>query len=125
LAVVEDESENDFLYQQIMDLMSSSYLAKSTAKDGGGAAYVWLGATDAVTEGVWKWVNGEDLDKDNFMWGSNGSLSEPDDFGKKQDHLALGLEDWPVGDAGQWNDVNGSNKLFFVVEFEGAYSYGA
>jgi len=125
LAVVEDESENDFLYQQIMDLMSSSDLAKSTAKDGGGAAYVWLGATDAVTEGVWKWVNNQDLDTDNFMWGSNGSLSEPDDFGKKQDHLALGLEDWPVGDAGQWNDLNGSNKLFFVVEFEGAYSYGA
>jgi hypothetical protein len=93
LAVVEDESENDFLYQQIMDLMSSSDLAKSTAKDGGGAAYVWLGATDAVTEGVWKWVNNQDLDTDNFMWGSNGSLSEPDDFGKKQDHLALGLED--------------------------------
>jgi Lectin C-type domain len=123
LAVVEDIEENDFLYQEIMDLMSSSDLVKSTAKDGGGAAYVWLGATDAVTEGVWKWVNNQDLDTDNFMWGSNGSLSEPDDFGKKQDHLALGLEDWPVGDAGQWNDLNGSNKLFFVVEFEGAYSY--
>lgn len=125
LAVIEDENENDFLYGQIMDLMSSSDLAKSTAKDGGGAAYVWLGATDAVTEGVWKWVNNEDLDTDNFMWGINGSLSEPDDFGEKQDHLALGLQDWPVGDAGQWNDINGSNKLFFVVEFEGAYSYGA
>jgi hypothetical protein len=124
LAVVEDESENDFLYQQIMDLMSSSDLAKSTAKDGGGAAYVWLGATDAVKEGVWKWVNNDDLDTDNFMWGSNATPPEPDDFGKKQDHLALGLEDWPVGDAGQWNDLNGSNKLFFVVEFEGAYSYG-
>jgi hypothetical protein len=132
LAVIEDESENDFLYQQIMDLMSSSDLAKSTAKDGGGAAYVWLGATDAVTEGVWKWVNNQDLDTDNFMWGSGELGVEPDDFGKKQDHLAIGLESWPVGysgagfgEAGQWNDLNGSNKLFFVVEFEGAYSYGA
>jgi hypothetical protein len=124
LAVVEDESENDFLYQQIMDLMSSSDLAKSTAKDGGGAAYVWLGATDAVKEGVWKWVNNDDLDTDNFMWGSNDSLSEPNDTGKKQNHLSMGLEDWSAGDAGQWNDLNGSNKLFFVVEFEGAYSYG-
>lgn len=130
LAVIEDIEENDFLYQEIMDLMSSSDLSKSTAKDGGSASYVWLGATDSVTEGSWKWVNNQDLDTNNFMWGSGELGVEPDDFGKKQDHLAIGLESWPVdypgagfGEAGQWNDLNGSNKLFFVVEFEGAYSY--
>ena len=112
--------------------MSSSDLTKSTAKDGGGAAYVWLGATDAVTEGVWKWVNNQALDTNELMWGAGDLGFEPDDFGGKQDYLALGLESWPVGysgagygEAGQWNDVNGANKLFFVVEFEGAYSYGA
>lgn len=64
------------------------------------------------------------------MWGSGELGVEPDDFGGKQDHLAMGLEGWPVGypgvghgEAGQWNDLNGSNKLFFVVEFEGGYSY--
>ena len=42
-----------------------------------------------------------------------------------QDHLALGLQNWPagsgagqgIGTAGQWNDIDGvRNSVYFVVE---------
>ena len=60
------------------------------------------------------------------MSGGSGVLgSEPDNFEGTQNYLAFGLENWPAGSSpagfgeyGQWNDLNGSNRLFSLVEFD-------
>lgn len=92
------------------------YASWGYAPDGGGAVYVWLGASDLEQEGMFVWESGEDFDFEN--WGS----IEPDDY-EGQDALALALEDWPVGadqplgKAGQWNDIDHlNNMLTFIIE---------
>ena len=110
------------------------------ASDGGGARYLWIGATDETIEGIWVW-NGDDDDTETTPLGrgtgSNwaemayqnwgfGSLSnrqmEPDDSGG-QDFAAIGVEGWPVSNPGvfgsryQWNDISGQNMLSgYVME---------
>ncbi len=116
-------------YIENWDDATKKELSKTTAADGGGSSYVWLGGSDAQVEGDWQWLSsGKAISKTRPEWGSGKRGSEPDKFkdnGKTtQNHLALGLENWPsgssdgegYGNAGQWNDLNGSNKLWFVVE---------
>ncbi|MDG1915585.1 MAG: T9SS type A sorting domain-containing protein [Crocinitomix sp.] len=44
---------------------------------------------------------------------------ESDDFGDSQDGAAMSVNGWPLGIAGEWNDVNDdANELFFFVEYE-------
>ena len=51
-------------------------------------------------------------------WGNLQSVqNEPDDYQGQQDALAISIDGWPLGTAGQWNDINENNNLFFVVEF--------
>lgn len=124
MLTLEELSENEAVYTVLADEISQSEYGKAAASDGGGAAYVWLRASDdkasklpRADEGTWVWVNGSQIDADQANWGG----AEPDNF-KSQDYLALGSQDWPLGGgelglAGQWNDLAGTNKLYFVVEF--------
>lgn len=99
---------------------------QTTAPDGGGAAYVWIGGTDKVTEGTWKWDGANTGNGTTFWQGlANGSPvgglynnwgNEPDDYNSNQDGLALALTNWPMGVAGEWNDLALSNQLYFVIE---------
>jgi hypothetical protein len=102
----------------------------TTAQDGGGAIYSWLGGTDSMTEGTWLWEDGTQVPFNNSgtVWWGNGSGhgpggSEPDNFGGSQHCLAIGLSDWPTGSpgfygtSGQWNDINCSNELRFVIQY--------
>ena len=111
--------------------------------DGGGIAYVWIGATDKVTEGKWMWDGNNSGNGLNFWngqgnagkgdgkvinnyyvnWGgaSKGVYNEPDDH-NGQDMAAMGLTAWPLGSGtlgmpGEWNDLDGSNELYFVIEY--------
>ena len=68
------------------NVITAKGLAATTAADGGGAKYVWLGATDQLNEGTWIWENGSQMTFDN--WGSGAYGSEPDNF-NNQDGLAL------------------------------------
>ena len=114
--------------------------------DGGGIAYVWIGASDQHTEGAWLWDGDGDNSGINFWngqgaaglndgspvdelynnWGgsSSGSPKEPDDFGDGQDGAAIGLAKWPagidftLGIASEWNDISLDNSLYFVIEFD-------
>jgi hypothetical protein len=135
LVKVDSASENTELFTKLQALLTSdggtafdTYAA--TATDGGEAKYVWLGANDATNEGTWTWVDGTSLSTDREEWGSGAMHpdggSEPDDFGSGQDYLALGLQNWPTtaeagagyGDAGSWNDIKGTNELYFVAEYD-------
>ena len=120
------------LYQMYPSGPPTSETLKSTALDGGGASYVWLGASDISQEGTWKWVDNADLSSGYTQWGYSGQ--EPDNFTHPQyspggqNGLAMALTGWPYlgddwytgpyGQSGQWNDINTRNNLYFVIEWD-------
>ncbi|MDD3807929.1 MAG: C-type lectin domain-containing protein [Candidatus Marinimicrobia bacterium] len=112
--------------------------------NGGGIAYLWIGATDQYEEGVWIWDgdgdsagicfwmgegkngngNGKPVNNAYVNWGgiSNGTCNEPDNSRNKQHFGAIGLTGWPKGTTrlgcpGEWNDIFGSSQLYFVIEY--------
>ena len=120
--------ETDLEVQNFWDAFSSSEFyenldqeVETSADDESGTKYLWLGANDANTEGIWKWIqdfgDGVDLTIDNSRWGDSN-------FDDNKDSLAIALEDWKdnlneeiLGIAGQWNDLNSNtNKLYYLVE---------
>jgi hypothetical protein len=118
LVTIESQAENDF----ILDFLNSNNIT-TTAPDGGGAIYTWIGASDAQTEGNWLWADNTNLEYTN--WGSKNGATEPDNFDSsviggiytgQQDAAAIALTDWPVGVTGQWNDIDGVNSLAYLVE---------
>ena len=141
LAEVNDVSENDFIKSILNDELNSlssdslfdyqdislTFLREDTvALDGGGVAYVWLGGTDESYEGSWIWdKSNQSISTTREEWGSGIRGSEPDNNNGNQHNLAFGLENWPLGSSpagfgefGQWNDINGSNELYSLVEFD-------
>lgn len=125
-------AENAYVFSKIQ-AHGASFTA--LAPDGGGARYLWLGASDAVVEGTWRWT----ADNVNFWtgqgagganngvavgglynnWGgtSFGGALEPDDYLNNQDAAAMALDDWPLGVAGEWNDIAATNTMPYVVEY--------
>ena len=122
--------------------ISTSY---TVVNDGGGIAYIWIGATDKNTEGTWIWDgdndgqginfytgqgnwgagNGAAVGNAYFNWGGTNTGSgsnEPDDYGSSQDAAGIGMDAWPSAGsgnvAGEWNDINKSNTLYFIVEYD-------
>ena len=124
LVKIDSFQENFF----VKNLMSST---ETSAADGGGSNYFWMGATDITQEGDWTWSNGEKLNEASVsgrpLWGNGqghgAGYSEPDNFNDMQDCLAMGVTGWPTsnpgfyGAAGQWNDLNCSNLLSFAIEY--------
>ncbi|RLD65109.1 MAG: hypothetical protein DRI84_07515 [Bacteroidetes bacterium] len=122
--------------------VSSTYVSIG---NGGGIAYVWMGATDQNTEGTWLWDGNNDNSGANFWngqgangmnngaavagsyinWGgsSNGNPMEPDNYNGAQSHGAIALAGWPAGStmlgiASEWNDIIGSSQLYYVIEYD-------
>ncbi|HJV27042.1 MAG TPA: lectin-like protein [Aromatoleum sp.] len=121
VAIVDSAAENAAILKNIK---ASVPQGASVAADGGGADYLWLGASDSATEGVWQWTNGTAVSAGFQNWGSGTRGSEPDNFNGNQDFLAMGVGKWPapsggIGVAGQWNDLSGSNTLWSVIEWDG------
>ena len=124
LVAINDATENALIYALVSEgFDDNSYKSLGYADDGGGATYVWLGASDIDSEGTFVWESGEDFSYTN--WGAGNGVQEPDDDGNGQDALGLALEPWPlgsggagIGTGGEWNDIGESNTLTFVVEFE-------
>ena len=123
LLQINSAAEQADAYGKISGFLAGK-LASTRAPDGGGAAFVWLGASDAASEGNWVWlVDNSLLSAGYTRWGSGALGSEPDNAGN-QDALGLGLENWPAGSAsgagfgtaGFWNDISVNNSLYYVVE---------
>jgi Ca2+-binding RTX toxin-like protein len=83
LVAVNDAAENQFLVNTF-----------------GGTERLWIGLTDEVTEGTFKWVNGEAVTYTN--WYPN----QPDNAGGNEDYA-----EFNVGGAGKWNDLPNSALL--------------
>lgn len=126
LARIDNEAEQEAIFNFLDN--ASINLDNSIAPDGGEATYVWIGGSDLVTEGSWIWDGNNDQEGDQFWEGLQdgspvGDLYnnwgiEPDDFGIGQDALGLALTDWQLGLAGQWNDLDHTNELYFLIELE-------
>jgi hypothetical protein len=122
LARIDSVEENDEVFAQISINISPSDFENTLAPDGGGASYVWIGANDIQTEGKWIWVdNGAQFWQGNNTGSAVDALynnwgNEPDDF-NSQDAAGVALNDWPRGVAGQWNDVDTNNTLYYIIEY--------
>ena len=129
LARIDSAAENQAILAAVSTHLSPAQLANSIPNDGSEAAFVWLGGSDAEREGQWTWTN----NGDPFWQGDfNGSPVggrytnwgiQPDNAGGAENALAMGLADWPepfydLGATGQWNDLEASNQLVYVVEFD-------
>ncbi len=117
LVEIGDKSEQDAIYQWIRNSgISTSYTA---VPDGGGIAYIWIGATDRASEGEWVWngrnqsgasrmfwsgdKTGTAVDGSYYNWGGTaaGKCKEPDNYihsqysPSGQNAAAIGLVNWP------------------------------
>ena len=131
LAHIDNLQENTAIFDQLMANISSNDFGNTSAgSEGGGAAYVWIGANDISTEGKWVWVD----DGTQFWQGGTDGSSvdgrfsnwprgfEPDNW-REQDAAGITLTGFPLdippwGAPGQWNDVDINNNLYYVVEFD-------
>ena len=126
LAKIDSQEEQDAIWTGIQNANITN--SNTVAPDGGNASYLWIGGNDLVEEGNWVWIDengsttqfwqgistGNSVDGLYNNWGD-----EPDDYLGQQDGLGLALTDWPLGFAGEWNDLNVANLLYYIIEFEG------
>jgi hypothetical protein len=136
LVHIDNAAENAEMIQQITN--GANIPANYTVvNDGGGIAYVWIGATDKNAEGLWLWDGDNDNTGLNFWngqgtagngggsaagglynnWGCSANGCEPDDYAG-QDAAGIALAAWPYGDPGEWNDIDLNNQLYYIVEKE-------
>lgn len=138
LVHINDSAEQQAVVNAIVNgaMIANNY---TVVPDGGGIAYLWIGASDMAQEGTWRWDgnsdsagvifwtgqgnagsgNGQAVSNSYHNWGgatrANGP-DEPDNFQGQQHAAGLALRAWPFGKAYEWNDIRASNRLYFVLE---------
>ncbi len=144
LVEINSVEEQNAVYDAIINgaEIPTDYL---TINNGGGIAYVWMGASDKTTEGTWLWDGNDDSEGSNFWigqgvngtgdgqavdeayynWGgtSDGTPNEPDNYASNQNAGAIALEGWPLGNpflgsASEWNDIINTSELYYVIEYD-------
>ena len=141
LAEINSQSENDSIYDAIINDAGVSLNYTSVPDAANQGAYVWIGATDKITEGTWLWNGNNDNTGINFWnggsglqggnpvagkyhnWGgkSENTIVEPENGnGVQQDAAGMGLSNWlgNIAIGGEWNDINMVNQLYYVIEFD-------
>ncbi|EJL74850.1 T9SS type A sorting domain-containing protein [Chryseobacterium populi] len=132
LAEINSMAEQNAVFTMLQSTAAGINLNNTTAPDGGGASYVWIGGyTNFPNQWLW---DGNNDNSGTFFW-SDGPLTsggvpiytnwgfgpggtEPDNFQGVQNNLGLALTAWPMGQAGQWNDLYGGTLLYYVIEYD-------
>ncbi|MDC0230457.1 T9SS type A sorting domain-containing protein [Aureispira] len=124
LAEINNQDEQDSIFYHVNN---AGIIASNTiAPDGGNGSYLWIGGNDLTTEGDWVW-NGDNNGTSIQFWQGTTSGSpigglynnwgnEPDNW-NEQDGLGFAFTNWPLGAAGEWNDVDDSNTLHYIIEY--------
>lgn len=76
---------------------------------------IWLGGSDEVSEGNWRWITGEDWSYSNWDYGQG--YQEPNDANHTDNYAYM------YGANGRWNDCpNIYNVNFFICEWDYDFS---
>jgi hypothetical protein len=126
LIEINSKAEQDTFFAKTK--LAGIVASNTVAPDGGGASYIWIGGNDLAQEGKWIWDGDNTAASVQFWQGTSsgnpvGGLynnwgNEPDDF-DGQDALGFAITNWPLGVAGQWNDVDETNVLYYAIEYIG------
>jgi hypothetical protein len=92
LVAINDAAEQQWINNQLIGL-------------GLGARLFWIGLSDEVEEGVWRWDSGEDVTFTNW------SVGEPNNWLGEEHHVHM---NW--SDPGIWNDVAGWRRYHSLIE---------
>ena len=57
LARIDSAAENRAIFEIVSGRLSSEQREATTPNDGSGIAFIWLGGSDAASEGDWRWLN--------------------------------------------------------------------
>jgi len=71
--------------------------------------YLWIGLTDEITEGTWRWINGTPLSI------SNWAATEPNAASGTEDYAQIYFSGHP--EQQKWNDIAPSSLSGYVLEF--------
>ena len=125
LAEINDLAEQNAIFTE---LTSNAGITITSTQNQFGTASVWLGGSDAVTEGNWIWdgdnngigtqfwsggPNGVPIGRRYTKWGT--SPAEPDNSGG-QDHLTIIIKPTAVN-YGRWNDLISTNSIYYLIEY--------
>ena len=130
LAEINDEAEQTAIFNE---LTANSDITITDTQNQFGTASIWLGGSDAGTEGDWIWdgnndgtgpqfwsgtSNGDPVDGLYTNWGT--SPAEPDNSGG-QDYLTIIIKPTAVN-YGLWNDLISTNTIYYLIEYDSTVS---
>src|SRR5437773_2122126 len=92
--------------------LSLALLAAGNA--GADFSFIYNGHTYQFIQENRAWLSATSAAKARTVAGSPGY---PAQINNLQDAAGISLDGWPLGVAGQWNDVNETNTLYYLAEF--------
>jgi len=130
LAEINDAAEQNAVFNE---LTNNAGIITSNTQNQFGTASIWLGGSDAGTEGNWIWDGDNDGIGPQFWSGGPGgtpvgglyanwgiSPAEPDNSGG-QDHLTIIIKTTAVN-FGLWNDLISTNSIYYLIEYSNVLS---
>ena len=125
LAEITSQGEQNAIFNE---LTNNAGINPSNTQNQFGTGSIWLGGSDAITEGSWIWDGNNDGNGPQFWSGGpNGtaiggyytnwgiSPAEPDNSGG-QDHLTMILKPTATN-FGLWNDLVATNQIYYLIEY--------
>lgn len=112
LLSINSQAEQDNIMEFLQPFLSK---LTTTAKDGADAPYIWTSGSDAVKESTWLWSDKSAIELTDSHWADKPEVYATN----KQDYLGVAVSNSADGTilAGQWNDLLGTNKLAYIIEY--------